>query len=72
MKHFLLFACLALCLSLNACQCSDKPDIGPVEGQDRAAVEAGWMNVYVAAPGALGSGSSLVPALPRNVDEAAG
>lgn len=32
MKHILLFLCMASCLGFSGCQCSDKPDIGPVEG----------------------------------------
>ena len=32
MKRFILLGCLFLCLSISACQCSDKPDVGPVEG----------------------------------------
>lgn len=33
MKKFVLALALFTCLSIPACQCSDKPDIGPVEGQ---------------------------------------
>ena len=36
MKRFVILGCLFLCLGISACQCSDKPDVGPVEG---AAVE---------------------------------
>ena len=32
MKHFWILGCLLLCLSFGSCQCSDKPDVGPVEG----------------------------------------
>ncbi len=32
MKRFVILGCLFLCLSISACQCSDKPDVGPVEG----------------------------------------
>ena len=32
MKHFWILGCLLLCLGLGSCQCSDKPDVGPVEG----------------------------------------
>jgi hypothetical protein len=41
MKRFLLLASVFLCLSagFSACQCSDKPEIGPVE-QAAAAVAA--------------------------------
>ena len=31
MKGFFVFATVCLCLTLSACQCSNKPDIGPVE-----------------------------------------
>ncbi|MFQ5570196.1 MAG: hypothetical protein ACE5G0_11015 [Rhodothermales bacterium] len=31
MKQFLVFGCLLFCFSLPACQCSDKPEVGPVE-----------------------------------------
>lgn len=30
MKGVSILGCLALCLSLHACQCSDKPKVGPV------------------------------------------
>ncbi len=30
MKHFWILGCLLLCL-IGSCQCSDKPDVGPVE-----------------------------------------
>lgn len=32
MKRLLLAACFALCFALPACQCSNPPDVGPVEG----------------------------------------
>lgn len=38
MKHLWILGCLLLCLSLGSCQCSDKPDVGPVED---ATVESG-------------------------------
>jgi len=31
MKRFLLLACLLGCLTYGACQCSDKPDVPPVD-----------------------------------------
>lgn len=40
LKRSLLFAGLLLVLGAGGCQCSDKPDIGPVEGQGQAAVRA--------------------------------
>ncbi|GIV62182.1 hypothetical protein GQ464_016695 [Rhodocaloribacter litoris] len=36
MRRILLFAALFICFGLSSCQCSDKPPIGPVEGQDAA------------------------------------
>lgn len=33
MKKFVLAIALFSCLAIPACQCSDKPEIGPVEGQ---------------------------------------
>jgi hypothetical protein len=33
MKRLSLLFLLLLALSIPSCQCSDKPDIGPVEGQ---------------------------------------
>ena len=32
----LLIVLLLSCLAIPACQCSDKPDIGPVEGGEAA------------------------------------
>lgn len=32
MRKYFFICCLVLCFSLNACQCSNKPEIGPVEG----------------------------------------
>lgn len=32
MKPFLILGCLLLCLCFNSCQCSEKPEVGPVEG----------------------------------------
>ena len=34
MKRILIFAALLLTVGLSSCQCADKPDIGPVEGDD--------------------------------------
>ena len=31
MKHLWILGCLLLCLGLGSCQCSDQPDVGPVE-----------------------------------------
>ena len=31
MKRFLILGCLFVCLGFSACQCSNKPDVGPVE-----------------------------------------
>lgn len=32
MKRVWILGCLLLCLGLGSCQCSDKPNVGPVEG----------------------------------------
>ena len=32
MRKYFILSCFLLSLSLNACQCSDKPEIGPIEG----------------------------------------
>lgn len=37
MKRILCFGTILICLSLSSCQCSNKPDIGPVEGQEQQA-----------------------------------
>jgi hypothetical protein len=34
MKRVLLFAVFLLSVGLSSCQCSEKPDVGPVEGDD--------------------------------------
>jgi hypothetical protein len=34
MKRVLIFAVIVLSVGLSSCQCADKPDIGPVEGDD--------------------------------------
>lgn len=42
MRRILILACLFACFGLSSCQCSDKPDIGPVEdddGQAHVAIE---------------------------------
>jgi len=41
MKHFWILGCLLLCLSLGSCQCSDKPDVGPVEEAAQESVTDG-------------------------------
>ncbi|WP_263785440.1 hypothetical protein [Salinibacter grassmerensis] len=37
MKRSLVFAALLLCASLTSCQCSNQPDVGPVEGEEEQA-----------------------------------
>lgn len=37
MTRVLLFAALLLTVGLSSCQCSEKPDIGPVEGDEEQA-----------------------------------
>ena len=37
MKRLLIFAALLICVGLSSCQCAEKPDIGPVEGEDEQA-----------------------------------
>lgn len=34
MKRLLFFVALVLCTGLASCQCADKPDVGPVEGEE--------------------------------------
>jgi len=34
MKRLLIFTALLLTVGLSSCQCNEKPDIGPVEGDD--------------------------------------
>ena len=36
-RRLLIFAAIVLCAGLSSCQCADKPDIGPVEGEDEEA-----------------------------------
>ena len=36
MKRLLAFFALTCCVALSSCQCSDKPDIGPVEDEDQS------------------------------------
>lgn len=36
-RRLLIFAVIVLCAGLSSCQCADKPDIGPVEGEDEEA-----------------------------------
>ncbi len=31
MQTLFFMVCMFLCLGLNACQCSDKPEVGPVQ-----------------------------------------
>lgn len=38
MKCFWILASMLLCLSLSSCQCSNPPDVGPVEGESHAVV----------------------------------
>ena len=38
MKAKLLLVTAMLCVSIGACQCSDKPDVGPVEGAGQSQV----------------------------------
>ena len=35
MKRLLIFAALLLTVGLSSCQCADKPDVGPVEGENQ-------------------------------------
>jgi hypothetical protein len=37
MKRLLIFTAIVLTAGLSSCQCSEKPDIGPVEGEDAQA-----------------------------------
>ncbi len=37
MKRLLIFAAIVLCAGLSSCQCANKPDIGPVEGEEEQA-----------------------------------
>ena len=37
MKRALIFVVLVLSVGLSSCQCAEKPDIGPVEGEDEEA-----------------------------------
>ena len=37
MKRVLIFAVIVLAVGLSSCQCAEKPDIGPVEGEDEQA-----------------------------------
>ena len=37
MKRLLIFAAVLLSVGLSSCQCAEKPDIGPVEGEDEQA-----------------------------------
>jgi hypothetical protein len=35
MKRILIFAVVVLSVGLSSCQCAEKPDVGPVEGEDQ-------------------------------------
>ena len=37
MKRTLIFLALVLSFGLSSCQCAEKPDVGPVEGEDTQA-----------------------------------
>jgi hypothetical protein len=37
MRRLLLLATLVLCFGLSSCQCSEKPDVGPVEDEGNQA-----------------------------------
>ena len=37
MTRTLIFLALLLSVGLSSCQCADKPDVGPVEGEDTQA-----------------------------------
>ena len=39
LRPLFAFAAIALCLGLSSCQCSWKPDVGPVEEESRAVIE---------------------------------
>lgn len=39
MKAKLLLVTILLCISIGACQCSDKPDVGPVEESNQSQVD---------------------------------
>lgn len=36
MRRSLVFVALFLCASLVSCQCAEKPDVGPVEGDEES------------------------------------
>ena len=48
MKRLLTFVALFLVVGLSSCQCSDKPDIGPVEGDDEQSALVVSGNDFVA------------------------
>lgn len=37
MKRVLIVVAVLLSVGLSSCQCADKPDVGPVEGEDEEA-----------------------------------
>jgi len=40
MKRLLVFGVLLCAVGLSSCQCSDKPDVGPTEEEEKHALEA--------------------------------
>jgi hypothetical protein len=55
MKRRLAFAALVLSVGLSSCQCSEKPDIGPVEDDDS---QAAAYDAFDQRPAALGPAST--------------
>lgn len=51
MKRLFAFLAILLAIGFSSCQCSDKPDIGPVEDEDQASV--------ISLPGSPGTGDVL-------------
>jgi hypothetical protein len=39
MKRLLIAVAVLLSVGLSSCQCSEKPDVGPVEGEEDAQAE---------------------------------
>lgn len=37
MRRVLIVTAVVLCVGLSSCQCAEKPDVGPVEGEDEQA-----------------------------------
>jgi hypothetical protein len=48
LRPLAVFALIALCLGLSSCQCSWKPDVGPVEEEARIAANRVANNRVVA------------------------